>query len=202
MATGNKQKIKIKAQPFAFTEDNMQKAQAIIARYPTGRQQSAVMPLLTLAQKQNANWLSKEAMDTVAEMLSMPPVRVYEVASFYTMYNLAPVGKHVIEVCTTTPCWLRGADTILATCQRQLGIATGQTTADGRFTLREVECLGACVNAPMCAIDETYYEDLTPDAMGRIIDTIARGKTPEPGPQSQRRSSEPVSGLTTLKEGK
>ncbi|MFO0388430.1 MAG: NADH-quinone oxidoreductase subunit NuoE [Alphaproteobacteria bacterium] len=189
-------------QSFAFTDENLKKAQAIIARYPAGRQQSALMPLLTLAQKQNANWLSKVAMDYVADMLSMPPVRVYEVASFYTMYNLEPVGRHTIELCTTTPCWLRGSDGIVDACKSHLGIGLGQTTPDGQFTLREVECLGACVNAPMCSIDDVYYEDLSPDSMTRIIDTIARGNQPKPGPQSSRRSSEPVVGLTSLKEVK
>ncbi len=189
-------------QSFTFTAENLKKAESIIARYPAGRQQSALMPLLTLAQKQNAGWLSKEAMDYVAGVLSLPSVRVYEVASFYTMYNLSPVGKHIVEVCTTTPCWLRGSDNIVDACQRHLGIKVGQTTPDGQYTLREVECLGACVNAPMCAIDEHYYEDLSPDSIVRIIDTIARGHEPKTGPQSARRSSEPLSGLTSLKEVK
>jgi NADH-quinone oxidoreductase E subunit len=160
------------------------------------------MPILTLAQKQNAGWLSKEAMNYVADMLSLPPVRVYEVASFYTMYNLEPVGKHIVEVCTTTPCWLRGSDNIVDACKSHLGIGLGQTTPDGQFTLREVECLGACVNAPMCSIDEVYYEDLSADSVVRIIDTISRGNQPKPGPQSARKSSEPVAGLTSLKEVK
>lgn len=172
----------------------MAKAKDIIAKYPAGRQQSAVMPLLTLAQKQNANWLSKPAMDYVADMLGMPPVRVYEVASFYTMYNLQPVGKHMIEVCTTTPCWLRGSDDIVTACERRLGITLGETTRDGQFTLKEVECLGACVNAPMCAIGEHYYEDLTPQSMTKIIDDLTLGKEPKPGPQSGRKSSEPAGG--------
>lgn len=179
---------------FAFTRENFEKAKAIVARYPTGKQQSAVMPLLTLAQKQNANYLSKAAMDYVAQMLGMSPVRVYEVASFYTMYNLEPVGKHMIEVCTTTPCWLRGSDAIVSACERKLGIAMGQTTPDGQFTLKEAECLGACVNAPMCQIGEHYYEDLTPDSMTKIIDQLARGEQPVPGPQSGRKSSEPSGG--------
>ncbi len=141
----------------------MKLAKTIIARYPAGRQQSAVMPLLALAQRQNGGWLPKAAMDYVAGMLGMAPVRVYEVASFYTMYNLDPVGKNVIEVCTTTPCWLRGSDAIVEACEKHLGIGLGETTADGQFTLREAECLGACVNAPMCSIGEHYYEDLTPE---------------------------------------
>lgn len=178
--------------PFAFTEENISKAKAIIARYPKGRQQSAVMPLLTLAQKQNHNCLPKSAMDYIANMLGMAPVRVYEVASFYTMYNLEPVGTHVVEVCTTTPCWLRGSDDIVAACKKRLGVGLGETTRDGEFTLREVECLGACVNAPMCSIDDVYYEDLTPESITDIIDTLSRGEKPTPGPQSGRRSSEPA----------
>ena len=189
-------KITHVAQPesFEFTSENLAKAKDIIGKYPQGRQQSAVMPLLTLAQQQNANWLPKVAMDVVAKMLGMPPVRVYEVASFYTMYNLEPVGKYMIEICTTTPCWLRGSDAIVEACKNKLGIELGETSKDGRFTLREVECLGACVNAPMCAIGEHYYEDLDARSMDAIIDTLARGGTPKAGPQNGRRSSEPVGG--------
>jgi NADH-quinone oxidoreductase E subunit len=199
--TGKLHTIELSQQPqtFAFTAENLKQAEAIIARYPAGRQASAVMPLLMLAQKQHG-WLPKAAMDHVAQLLSMPPVRVYEVASFYSMYNLQPAAAHVIEVCTTTPCWLRGSDAIVEACQRKLGIRLGETTPDGRFSLREVECLGACVNAPMCQIGEHYYEDLTPDNIGRIIDAFARGDQPNPGPQGGRTSSEPAAGLTTLKE--
>jgi NADH dehydrogenase (ubiquinone) flavoprotein 2 len=188
---------------FAFTPENLARAKAIIDRYPHGKQQSAVMPLLTIAQQQNGNWLSKAAMDVIAAMLGMPPVRVYEVASFYTMYNREPVGKHFVQLCTTTPCWLRGSDAIVDACEKRLGIKCGDTTSDGQFTLREVECLGACVNAPMVQITneqgDNYYEDLTPESMTRIIDALANGNQPKPGPQSSRTSSEPVSGLTTLK---
>lgn len=183
---------------FAFTPENLREAQAIIARYPKGKQQSAVMPLLALAQRQNAGWLPKAAMDHVAEMLSMPPVRVYEVATFYTMYNLEPVGAHVINVCTTTPCWLKGCDAIVEACQERLGIGLGETTPDGKFTLREVECLGACVNAPMCQVinknGEYYYEDLNPDEMVKLIDDFWRGDKPKPGPKNGRKSSEPGKG--------
>lgn len=185
---------------FSFTPENLRQAQAIVARYPAGKQQSAVMPLLTLAQKQSGGWLPKAAMDAVAAMLGMAPVRVYEVATFYTMYNLEPTGKHVIELCTTTPCWLRGSDAIVEACERRLGIRCGETTADGQFTLKEVECLGACVNAPMCQIDDSYYEDLTPENVTKIIDALAHGQQPQPGPQNGRKSSEPLSGATTLKQ--
>jgi len=177
---------------FAFSPDNFRHAQGIIAKYPVGRQQSAVMPLLTLAQRQNGGWLPKVAMDYIAVMLSMPPVRVYEVASFYTMYNLQPVGRNVIEVCTTTPCWLRGSDAIVQACERYLGIGLGETTTDGNFTLKEVECLGACVNAPMCAVGDHFYEDLTPENMKTLIEAFSRGEQPQPGPQNGRRSSEPA----------
>lgn len=177
---------------FVFTRENLKKAKEIIARYPMGRSQSAVMPLLALAQRQNANWLPKAAMDYVAQMLGMPPVRVYEVASFYTMYNLEPVGQYMIEVCTTTPCWLRGSDMIVEACEKRLGIKVGQTTPDGKFTLKEAECLGACVNAPMCQVGDHYYEDLTADNVVQIIDKLARDEQPKPGPQSGRKSSEPA----------
>jgi len=186
----------IEPQSFAFTLENFQKAQEIVNKYPKGRQQSAVMPLLALAQKQNDNWIPKIAMDYIAEMLSMPPVKVYEVASFYTMYNLEPVGRHLVEICTTTPCWLRGSAEIADACEKRLGIGIGETTADGQFTLREVECLGACVNAPMCQVtsfggDASYYEDLSTGSVVRLIDSLAKGETPKPGPQNGRKSSEP-----------
>ena len=189
---------------FAFTAENLQQAQVIIARYPAGRQQSALLPLLALAQHQNDNWLPKVAMDTVADMLGMAPVRVYEVASFYTMYNIEPVGKHVIGVCTTTPCWLMGSDAVVKACEEHLGVRCGETTGDGQFTLKEVECLGACVNAPMCQIvdkaGEHYYEDLSKETMIGIIDMLKHGGKPKPGPQSRRKSSEPADGATTLNE--
>ena len=182
---------------FAFHDKNMAAAQAIIAKYPAGRQQSAVMPLLALAQHQCGNWLPQSAMDTIAEMLGMAPVRVYEVASFYTMYNLKPVGKHCVEICTTTPCWLRGSDAIVAACEKKLGIGLGDTTADGMFTLREVECLGACVNAPMMQVttagaSDHYFEDLTPENTTKILEDLANGRLMKPGPQSGRKSSEPA----------
>lgn len=188
--------------PFAFNQENFSKAEEIIAKYPAGRQQSAVIPLLMLAQRQNANWLSKPAMDYVASLLSMSPVRVYEVATFYTMYNMEPVGTYMIEVCTTTPCWLRGSDAIVSACETHLGISVGETTADGRFTLKEAECLGACVNAPMCQIGDHYYEDLSPDSIVAIINTLSVGQQPVAGPQNGRHSSEPLGGATTLTQVK
>ncbi|TCS64128.1 NADH-quinone oxidoreductase subunit NuoE [Varunaivibrio sulfuroxidans] len=184
---------------FAFTPESLEKAQAFIAKYPEGRQQSAVMPLLALAQRQHDNWLPRAAMDVVAEMLSMPPIRVYEVATFYTMYNLKPVGRHHIEVCTNLPCWLRGSDEVVSTCKNKLGIDVGETTADGEFSLAEAECLGACVNAPMLQIGDDYYEDLTPQAVEDLLDALARGERPKTGSQSGRKGCEPATGLTTLK---
>ena len=187
---------------FSFTEENLEKAKEIIAKYPAGRQASAVMPLLTLAQRQHANWLPRQAMDEIARMLDMPPMRVYEVASFYTMYNLAPVGKFMVEICTTTPCWLKGADAIVGACEKHLGIHVGETTSDGVFTLREAECLGACVNAPMLQIGDSYYEDLTPENTAALLEALKAGKTPKAGSQSGRTSSEPSGGATTLKTQK
>ncbi len=176
---------------FTFNSENMARASKTVAKYPEGRKASAVIPLLDLAQRQNGNWLSVEAMDYVAELLEMPPVRVYEVATFYTMFNLRPVGEHLVQVCTTTPCWLRGADGIVNTCKDRLGIGLNQTTPDGKFTLREVECMGACVNAPMVQINDDYYEDLTPQAMERVLEALEAGQKPETGSQTGRRGSAP-----------
>jgi NADH-quinone oxidoreductase E subunit len=187
---------------FAFTQENLDKAKQIIARYPPLRQASAVMPLLDLAQRQHDGWLPRAAMDHVAELLEMPPIRVYEVATFYTMYNLAPVGQHHVQVCTTTPCWLRGSDGIAAACKRHLGVDFGETTADGLFTLNQAECLGACVNAPMMQINDDYYEDLTPENTIAVLQALARGERPKTGSQSGRHTSEPSGGRTTLTAAK
>jgi NADH-quinone oxidoreductase subunit E len=186
--------------PFAFSAENRAVADKIIAKYPTGRQQSAVMPLLDLAQRQNDGWLSREALAHVAEVLDMALIRVYEVATFYTMYNLNPVGRHVVQICTTTPCWLRGSDQVVDACKKALGIELGGTTPDGQFTLREVECLGACVNAPMAQIGDDYYEDLDANNVTALIEALKRGETPKPGPQVDRQTSAPVGGPTTLKD--
>ncbi len=183
---------------FAFTPENEAKASALVAKYPPGRQASALMPLLDLAQRQHRGWLPIKAIEHVADRLSLPHIRALEVASFYTMYNLAPVGEHLVQVCTTTPCWLRGSAEIVAACKRKLGIDVGETTADGKFTLAEVECLGACVNAPMLQANDDYYEDLTPETTERLLDALARGETPKAGPQAGRHTSEPAGGPTTL----
>lgn len=183
---------------FAFSAEEEKQAQAIIAKYPAGRQQSAVMPLLDLAQRSRGGWLSQAAIEYIAAYLQMPRIRVMEVVSFYTMYNTAPVGKHLVQVCTTTPCWLRGSDEIVAACEKHLGISLGQTTADGGITLREVECLGACVNAPMMQVGDDYYEDLDPQSVVRVLEALQRGETPKPGSQTGRQTSAPAGGLTTL----
>ena len=183
---------------FAFTPENRETADKIIARYPAGRQASAVMPLLDLAQRQSGGWLPRVAMDHVGEVLDMASIRVYEVATFYTMYNLEPVGDHVVQVCTTTPCALRDCAAVVSACREELGIDFGETTEDGKFTLFEVECLGACVNAPMMQIGDDYYEDLDESSTKSILQAFRRGETPKPGPQSGRKTSEPGGGLTSL----
>jgi len=185
---------------FGFTEANLTKAKAIIAKYPAGRQASAVIPLLDIAQRQSGNWLPQVAMDYVADFLEMPRIRVYEVATFYTMFNLKPVGKHFVQVCTTTPCWLRGSADIMKTCNNKLGIHDGETTADGKFTLKEVECLGACVNAPMVQINDDFYEDLTPEIMERVLDELQHNRPVTVGSQTGRRGSCAQSGPTSLKD--
>ncbi|HEY4162128.1 MAG TPA: NADH-quinone oxidoreductase subunit NuoE [Dongiaceae bacterium] len=184
---------------FTFSEANLAEAKKHIAKYPTGRQASAVMPLLWLAQYQEG-WVSRAAMDMIAGMLEMAPIRVYEVATFYTMYNLKPVGKHLIQVCRTTPCWLRGSDGITDACKKKLGIGLKETTKDGKFTLVEVECLGACVNAPMVQVNDDFYEDLTPLSMEKLLDELAAGRKPKVGPQINRLNSAPEGGMTTLKD--
>lgn len=186
---------------FVFTAENVARAEKIIVKYPVGRQASAVIPLLELAQRQSGNWLPRAAMDYVAVLLGMPQARVYEVASFYTMFNLKPVGETVIQVCTCTPCWLRGSDEIVRVCTEKLGIGMNETTPDGKVTLREVECLGACVNAPVAQINDDYYEDLTVATMETVLDALKAGRKPAPGSQSGRQGSCPASGPTSLKEG-
>jgi len=186
---------------FAFTPENLAKAKAHIAKYPPGRQASAVLALLYLAQEQHDNWVPRVAMDHVAELLAMPPIRVYEVASFYTMFNLRPVGRHFLQICTTTPCWLRGSDAIVKACERKLGITIGETTRDKKFTLLEVECLGACVNAPIIQVNNgDFYEDLDGPATEKLIDALARGETPPKGSVTGRQGSAPAGGPSTLAE--
>ena len=185
---------------FEFTQENLDLAQAHIAKYPPGRQASAVLPLLDLAQRQHGGWLPRAAMDRVAAILGMAPIRVYEVATFYTMLNLRPVGRYLLQACTTTPCWLRGSDEVLRACQQKLDITVGRTTPDGLFTLVEVECLGACVNAPILQVNDDLYEDLDGPATEALLDVLREGKPPRPGSVTGRRGSEPFGGRTTLLE--
>src|SRR5438874_7619651 len=185
---------------FAFTPGNLELAKAHIAEYPPGRQASAVLPLLWIAQYQSAGWLPRAAMDHVAAVLEMAPIRVYEVATFYTMFNLRPVGRYLLQACTTTPCWLRGSDAVVEACESKLGIGIGGTTKDGLFTLVEVECLGACVNAPILQVNDDFYEDLDGPATEALLDALRDGKPPRPGSVIGRQGSEPVTGRTTLTE--
>lgn len=177
---------------FMFTKENLKLATKHIAKYPEGRQASAVLPLLELAQRQHNNWLPMAAIEYVSEMLSMPIMRVMEVATFYTMFNLSPVGKYHIQLCGTTPCWLRGADDIKNACKKKLNIDLGETTKDGMFSLIEVECLGACANAPMVQINDDFYEDLDTKSVEKILDNLAVGKESQKGSQLGRKSSEPI----------
>jgi NADH-quinone oxidoreductase subunit E len=182
---------------FAFTPENLVWAKAKIEKYPPGRQQSAVIPILWKAQAQCGGWLPQKAIEAVAELLGMARIRVLEVATFYTMFNLSPVGKYHVQFCGTTPCLLRGADGLKKVLHEKIG-EENEVTADGKFSWVEVECLGACVNAPMVQINADYYEDLTPESMTRIINDLAAGKTPKPGPQIDRQNSAPVGGRDTL----
>ncbi|MBB3763879.1 complex I 24 kDa subunit family protein [Sphingomicrobium lutaoense] len=190
---------------FAWDEISLAAAEKILAKYPAGRQASACLPFLDLAQRQvgrmtdTQGWLPIPVIEFVARELSMPVVRVMEVASFYTMYNLVPVGKYHVQVCGTTPCMLRGAESIIAACQAR-GMKKGATTDDGMFTLTEVECMGTCANAPMFQINDDNYEDLTPESAGAILDALAAGQEPKTGSQVGRVSSEPEGGPTTLKK--
>jgi NADH-quinone oxidoreductase E subunit len=185
---------------FEFTPENLEKAKHHIAKYPVGRQASAVLPLLDLAQRQHGNWLPKVAMDKVAEILDMAPIRVYEVATFYTMFNLRPVGRWFLQACTTTPCWLRGSDDVVAACQKKLGLGVGESTADGQFTLVEVECLGACVNAPILQVNDDFYEDLDAASTEKLLDSLIAGTQPPKGSVIGRQGSMATSGKTTLTE--
>jgi len=191
---------------WAFNAAFEEKALAAIARYPAGRQRSAVMPLLHLAQQQvgeetgTQGWLPIPVMEYVARRLDMPAIRVVEVATFYTMYNLVPVGRFHVQVCGTTPCWLRGSDAIMASCEAR-GMKMGYTTPDGIWTLNEVECLGSCATAPMVQINDDNYEDLTPERIDSVLDALARGETPKTGTQEPgRQTSEPLGGPSTLTE--
>ncbi len=184
--------------PFSWDEQTAPKVAEVIAQYPAGRQQSAVMPLLWLAQDQ-IGWISQEAIEAIAQQLAMPVIKVLEVATFYTMYNLKPIGRFHVQLCGTTPCWRRGSDQVMRACT-DFGLKKGQTTNEGLFHLTEVECLGACCNAPMVQINDDYYEDLDYESLSKLLKALAEGGTPKPGSQTGRTTSEPVDGLTTLTE--
>jgi NADH-quinone oxidoreductase subunit E len=188
----------IQPKSFAFTAENLAWAKAEIAKYPPGRQASAVIPLLWRAQEQSGGWLPEAAIRAVAGQLGLARIRALEVATFYTMFNLAPVGRTYVQLCGTTPCVLRGAEDLKQVCRRKIG-EENHVTADGQFSWIEVECLGACVNAPMAQINADYYEDLTAESFEKILDEFAVGRTPKPGPQIDRQLSAPVGGPTTLK---
>ncbi len=186
---------------FSFTAENLNWAKGQIDKYPEGRQASAIIPLLWRAQEQAGGWLPQKAIEHVADLLATPKIRALEVATFYTMFNLEPVGKFHVQLCGTTPCVLRGADKLLKLCQARIGEQL-HVTADGKFSWIEVECLGACVNAPAAQINYDYYEDLTPATFTKILDDLASGKEVKPGPQVDRQLSAPVGGPTTLKSMK
>lgn len=179
---------------FAFTKTNLAEANKIITHYPNGRERSAILALLDIGQRQNDGYLSHEIIEYVADFLSMPYIRAYEIATFYTMFNLKPVGKHHLQVCGTTPCWLNGAADIMKTCENILKIKCGETTQDGLFTLSEVECVGACVNAPVVQINDDYYEDLSSDIMQDILKKLKNGEKIKIGSQIGRLNSAPKMG--------
>lgn len=195
------------AQPtsFAFDASSLKLVEKAIAKYPAGRQMSAVKTLLDIAQRQmgrdtGSAWLPRAAMDVVAERLGAAPIRVYEIATFYSMFNLEPIGKYHLQLCTTTPCWLRGSDDIVAACKKATGIKNfGETSEDGLFTMREVECLGACVNAPILQVNDDYYEDMDAARTEALINDLRAGKPqPAAGSLAGRESSAPASGQTVL----
>jgi len=190
---------------FSFDQESLPAIEREVAKYPPGRQASAVIFLLYAVQAQmrrqtGSAWVPRAGMDAVAEKLGMAPIRVYEIATFYSMFNLKPIGKWHLQICTTTPCWLRGSDEIAATCRAETGIAGwDETSADGLFTMTEVECLGACVNAPMMQLNnEHFYEDLDAERTKTLIDALRRGEPPKPGSMSGRQTSAPEGGPTTL----
>jgi NADH-quinone oxidoreductase subunit E len=187
----------VQPESFEFTPENQAWVRTEISKYPAGREASAVIALLWRAQAQNGHWLPRAAIEKVAEMLAMPVMRVLEVATFYTMFNLSPVGRHYVQLCGTTPCVLRGAEAIRSVCQNRIG-EERHVTADGAFSWVEVECLGACCNAPMVQINEDYYEDLTPENFSKLLDDLAAGRPVRIGSQIGRVSSEPEGGLTSL----
>jgi len=193
-----------KEQPekFEFTVDNLAAAKEIVSKYPEGKQQSAVMALLYIAQKQNDNWIPLAAMKYIGKFLDMPYIKVYEVATFYTMYNLSPVGKHFIQVCTTTPCMIRGAKKLTEICKRNISEQQNKLSDNKLCSWTEVECLGACVNAPMMQINQDYFEDLDESTTEEIVQKLLKDEFSKPGSARKRKSNAPEKGKTTLLEGK
>ena len=189
-----------KEQPetFKFNDKSMEAANKIVSNYPDGKQQSAVMALLYIAQRQNDNWIPLQAMKYIAKFLDMPYIKVYEVATFYSMYNLSPVGKYFFQICTTTPCMLRGAYDLVKVCKNKISEKENVLSDDGKISWMEVECLGACVNAPMIQVNDDYYEDLNDKKLEEIIETIYQNKIPKPGSYSGRINTEPVNNRKTL----
>ncbi|NMN68116.1 NADH dehydrogenase subunit E [Candidatus Pelagibacter ubique] len=189
-----------KEQPesFKFNSSSLEAAKTIVAKYPKDKQQSAVMALLYIVQKQNNNWIPLAAMKYIGKFLDMPYIKVYEVATFYTMYNLAPVGKHFIQICTTTPCMIRGAYKLVEACKEKISDNENELSKDKNCSWTEVECLGACVNAPMMQINDEYYEDLDKEKTIKILNTILNGKTPKPGSYRGRTNNEPENNRKTL----
>jgi NADH-quinone oxidoreductase E subunit len=189
---------------FAFDAESIAEIDRIVAKYPPGRQASAVIPALYVAQRQmkrqtDSAWVPVKAMDAVGERLGMPPIRVYEVATFYFMFNTAPIGKYHLQLCTTTPCWLRGSDAIVAACREATGIrGWKETSTDGLFTMTEVECIGACVNAPVLQVDDDFYEDMDAEKTRALIAALREGKPPPVGSMIGRQTSAPEGGATTL----
>ena len=185
---------------FAFTKENEAEIKRIVAKYPKGRQASAVMPLLDLAQRQHDNWIPMKAIELIARKLDMAEIRVLEVATFYTMFNLKPVGKYFLQACTTTPCWLRGSDNMMRCIKDRYGISSGETSECGRFTLLEVECLGACVNAPILQVNDDFFEDLDYASTGALLDSLEADAPLAVGSVTGRSGSEADGGATTLRE--
>ena len=183
---------------FEFNDKNIELAKKMINNYPEGKQQSAVMSLLYLAQRQNNNWIPLAAMKYIAKFLNMPYIKVYEVATFYSMYNLSPVGKFFYQICTTTPCMLRGAYKLVDVCKKKISNKENEISSDGNSSWMEVECLGACINSPMIQINDEYYEDLDEKKLENIIEQTMKGKTPKPGSYRGRVNSEPENNRTTL----
>ena len=187
---------------FEFSKKNLEEVKKAISNYPKGKQQSAVMSLLYIAQRQNNNWIPLAAMKYIANILSMPYIKVYEVATFYTMYNLAPVGNYFFQICTTTPCMIRGAYKLVDVCKKKISKKENEISETNKSSWTEVECLGACVNAPMIQINENYFEDLDSEKLEKIIDKINKNEKPQPGSYKGRKSCEPENIRKTLLENK